>query len=164
MGPSQAPGTAPYGRLIVDLGSNVHAASALSSTLRTLQAAVRETAGKTGIGDELFESRPTPVLMNEVTSEDGRLQLSLYFGGREGEPRDDASQKVFSAFVEEVIAAVTADPQPTLWESSARIRPRPANQRLRLFLDDVFRLRDVEISAGDKRVRIQDSRIDIAPR
>ena len=98
MGPSQAPGTAPYGRLIVDLGSNVHAASALSSTLRTLQAAVRETAGKTGIGDELFESRPTPVLMNEVTSEDGRLQLSLYFGGREGEPRDDASHKAFSAF------------------------------------------------------------------
>ena len=93
---------------------------------------------------------------------DEGLQLSLFFAGREGKPRADASQKVFRAFLEEVIAAATADPQPTLWETNARIRPRPANQRLKLFLDDVFRLRDVEIEACGRRVRISDSRIDIA--
>ena len=145
------------------LGSNAHAVSALSSTLRTLHAAVRETAGRTGIGEDLFESRPAPMLTTEITSGDGRLQLSLYFGGREGKTHDDASQNAFCAFVDEVIAAVTADPQPTLWETSSRIRPRPANQRLRLFLDDVFRLRDVEIAACGRRVRILDSNIDVAP-
>ena len=159
----QTPESVPHGRLVVKLGSNAHAVSALSSTLRTLHAAVRETAGRIGIGEDLFESRPAPILTTEITSGDEGLQLSLFFAGREGKPRDDASQKAFCAFVEEVIAAATADPQPTLWETNARIRPRPANQRLKLFLDDVFRLRDVEIAACGRRVRISDSRIDIAP-
>ncbi len=163
MGPSQSPGSVPYGRLIVNLGSNVQTVSALSSTLRTLHAAVRETAGRTGIGEDLFESRPAPILTTEIASEDGNLRLSLFFGDREGQPLDDASHKAFGAFMDEVVAAVTADPQPTLWETNARIRPRPANQRLRLFIDDAIRLRDAEIAACGKRVRVLDSRIDLPP-
>ena len=65
--------------------------------------------------------------------------------------------------MEELIAAVTADSQPTLWETNARIRPRPANQRLRLFIDDAIRLRDADIAASGRRVRISDTRIDVAP-
>ena len=163
MGPSHSPGSVPYGRLIMNLGSNVHTVSALSSTLRTLHAAVRETAGRTGIGEALFESRPAPIFTTEIASRDGGLQLSLFFGDREGQPLDDASHKAFGAFMEEVVTAVTADPQPTLWETNARIRPRPANQRLRLFLDDAIRLRDAEIAACGRRVRVSDSRIDVAP-
>ena len=163
MGPSESPGSAPYGRLIVRLGSNAHAVSALSSTLRTLHAAVRETAGRTGIGEDLFESRPAPILTAEIASADGGLQLSLFFGDREGQPLDDASHKAFGAFMEELIAAVTADSQPTLWETNARIRPRPANQRLRLFIDDAIRLRNADIAASGRRVRISDTRIDVAP-
>ena len=162
MGPSQSSGSAPYGRLIVRLGSSAHAVSALSSTLRTLHAAVRETAGRTGIGEDLFELRPAPILTAEIVSKDGGLLLSLFFGDREGQPLDDASQRAFGAFMEEVIAAVTADPQPTLWETNARIRPRPANQRLRLFIDDAIRLRNAEIAASGGRVRISDSQIDVA--
>ena len=104
-----------------------------------------------------------PILTTEISSVDGGLQLSLFFGNREGQALDDASQKAFGAFMEEVIAAVTADPQPTLWETNARIRPRPANQRLRLFIDDAIRLRNAEIAAAGRRVRVSDSRIEVAP-
>ena len=163
MEPLQSPDSAPHGRLVVNLGSNTHAVSALSSTLRTLHAAVREAVGKTASGQEFLDSRPAPILTTEITSEAGRMQLSLFFDRPEGEESEAASQAAFCSFMAEVVVAVTANPQPTLWEANTRVRPKPENQRLKLFLDDVFRLRDVEILGCGRRVRISASGIDIAP-
>ncbi len=148
-------------QLILKLSSNVYPVSTLSATLRTLQAAVRDAASRTETGHQITESRPAPTLMTRIDGKDGRIQLHLFFAAPGGPPLQRVSQDAFCAFMEELAQALKSQPHRTLWGTRPRAREEQTSRRMKLFLDDVMRLGEVEVAACSRRVRITDAGIDI---
>ena len=95
--------------------------SYVSRTLRVLQAAVREAARGAGDAGALFESQPSPSLLLDAETTDGKLVFRLYFA----DPSDDApmrglSTRAFAPFMSAFGDALKRMPQRGLWGRMTR--------------------------------------------
>jgi hypothetical protein len=150
-------------RLTLTTGSSSLHVSALSSLLRTLQAAVRDAAHGAEAGARLLAAQPPPVLEVSVTGVAGEgLTLSFGFLGPDGAPQAELDAVAFPAFMSGLAAALRVSPQRTLWGTPVRpiTHTTAENERMRLFLEDLVRLRDVTVSAGERTITISEGRVE----
>ncbi len=137
--------------------------SALSSLLRTLQAAVRDSAQGTAAGQRLLSGQPAPVLEVAVSSGAGSpLTLSFEFNGPGHEPIEELNDAAFGAFMTELATALNVSSQRMLWGTPVRplARSPVENERMRLFLEDLARIGDVVVSAGGRKITIKDGKVE----
>ena len=157
--------------LLVSLGAPFQPVSALSSFLRTLQAAVRDAAQAAPEAGRGLAAEPRPVLLVSAASGAGAgFELTFYFANPDtGAALDKTSAAVFQAFFDAIESAVKARPQRTLWGDSARlpsatapqIRPSP---RIEALLDEIRRFRAVVLQHAGRRIAADGSSMQIAPR
>ncbi len=147
--------------LTLRLSSNTCSVSALSSMLRTLQAAIRDAASRSQAAENLSTHQPAPLLMVRTSSQGEALTLSLVFAVGGSEPLEDVSAAAFSAFMEEISEVLSAQPHMTLWGTRPKAGGGPASKRMQLFLDDIVRLGEVELEAQGHRVRFTSSGISM---
>ena len=154
--------TADDARLIMRIGEGAHAVSALSSLLRTMQAAVRECAARTDEGASLFDRHPAPLLTAEFAHDgEAGTRIMLQFCDGTGAPIPELSESAFGAFMRELGVAISAQSQRTLWGASTRPRPPSgdSSSRVHLFLDDLTRLGTAAIVLGDRKIEVRDGSI-----
>ena len=108
--------------LVLVVESRALPVSYVSSTLRVLQAAVREVARGVEHGGRLFESQPQPALLVDAeTTAHGGLILKLYFADpNDDAPMPDLCNRAFSPFMEEFGRVLKGMPQRGLWGRMAR--------------------------------------------
>ena len=122
---SDGTGDSDY-RLLLTLDARALPVSYVSSTLRVMQAAVREVARSVEDGGSLFEGQPQPVLLLDADmSADSELCFNLYFA----DPADDTpmpklSSQAFAPFMQEFGEVLKGMPQRGLWGWMTR-RPGP---------------------------------------
>ena len=104
-------------RLTLIMDAKTLPVSYVSSTLRVMQAALRDFARSVEGGESLFGGQPQPVLLlDAVTSDKSEVVLELYFA----DPADDApmcdlSARAFDAFIVNFGKMLKRMPQRDLW-------------------------------------------------
>lgn len=136
--------------------------SGLSSLLRTFQAAVRDAAHETDAG-RMLSVQPPPVLALRFAHGPG-LSIEFGFVDQAGGGLPDLDRAAFGAFMDALAAALKITPQRSLWGTPARplVRSAGENERLKLFLEDLLRMGDVQVSCRGRSVAIRDGRIEAA--
>ena len=91
--------------------------SYVSSTLRVIQAALRDFARSVEGGEALFGGQPQPVLLlDAVTSDAPDLAFELYFADPDNEaPMTELSAQAFEAFIANFGKMLKRMPQRDLW-------------------------------------------------
>ena len=99
------------------LGGGPLGVSAMSSLLRVLQAAVRESARADAAARGLFEEPVAPSLFMTVSTGEGDSPaLCFYFGTPDGSVLPaEAASSAFSAFISDLAERLKDLPQPGLW-------------------------------------------------
>jgi len=156
--------------LVVKLSPATQLVSALSSLLRTLQAAVRETALATPEGARRFGEAPHPVLLASLGVPAGGDGIELRFSFAEhisSRPEPEFSKAAFGAFMDRLEGTLKAQPQRMLWDAPSRPprtgRPsQAASERIRLLWEDLGRFRRVVLSVGTRRITVSGDAVEIA--
>ena len=156
--------------LVLRLRPTTQPVSLLSSLLRTLQAAVRETALATPLGAQRFVETPHPVLLTSIrqpAGEDG-LELRFFFADpTSSRPEPELSEAAFAAFMDTLEETLKAQPQRTLWDAPSR-PPRGGRHgkgpspRIRQMWDDLGRFRNATLSVGTRQITVSDGSVEIA--
>ena len=108
-------------RLMLTVRSDGLRVSHVSSTLRVIQAAVREVARGVNESSSLFEGRSQPVLLLDASaSANPGLILSFYFADSNDAPMRELSEQVLSAFMDEFARVLASRSQLGLWGRTAR--------------------------------------------
>lgn len=149
--------------------SLTHRVSTLSSLLRTLQAAIRETAFNTPAVSDRFVDGVPPVLFVRVgeSSEDRHLELRFFFVDHvSGYPENAVSRTVFGAFIDALEKTLKSQPQKSFWGAPATKHVRTvasAGQpaRIQQVLDDLGRSGRATLSLGPRQILIQGGSIEI---
>lgn len=104
-------------RLTLALDANSLPVSYVSSTLRVIQAALRDFARGVEGGESLFGGQPQPVLLlDAVTSGETEIVLELYFADPEDDtPMPELSARAFEAFMANFGKLLKRMPQRDLW-------------------------------------------------
>lgn len=91
--------------------------SYISSTLRVIQAALRDFARSVEGGEALFGGQPQPVLLLDVAaSDESDLVFALYFADPEDDtPMPELSAQAFKAFIAGFGKMLKRMPQRDLW-------------------------------------------------
>ena len=155
--------------LILRLPLTTQPVSLLSSLLRTLQAAVRESALATPLGAQRLVEPPAPVLLASIRGpggEDG-LELRFFFAGpASSRPELELSETAFAAFMDTLEQTLKAQPQRMLWDVPSR-PPRGAgpgkgpSPRIRQMWDDLGRFRNATLSVGARQITVSDGSVEI---
>ncbi len=141
--------------------------SCLSSTLRALQAALRESARASEGTRQPFAQQPQPVLLVSTCVLDGELVMCFSFVDPfNSEPLSQLSAQVFREFLQRFTAYLKGLPQPGLWDSSRRgSRRRRYDSELTRRLDrvraELRRLPGATLALGDQSVYIEGNRMEI---
>ena len=154
-----APELAPKGdmsALILRLKHGPRPVSALSAFLRTLQAAVRETAASNPAGAALLDQRPGPTLSADIGSDGESTTFSLQFSDSSGAPMDSLSHDSFLRFMQELAATLSAQPQRDLWGSPVVThRTSPDDrERVREVLEELSRLGNASLEYGRRKIEL----------
>ncbi len=112
-----AEGSASRVELRLLLAAGPLGVSAMSSLLRVIQAAVRESARADAAARGLFEEPVAPSLYMTVSAgEGGASELRFYFGMPDGSDLPtEAASSAFSVFITDLADRVRGLPQPGLW-------------------------------------------------
>ncbi len=150
------------------LGEGHLGVSALSSLLRVLQAAVRESARADTAAKELFEEPIAPSLyMSLSRSEDDALTIAFYFGMPDGPALpEEAASSAFNAFMTDLADRVKLLPQPALWGRAvggvSRARDESdISRRMGEVHAELRRLPRSVLSFGGREIRIDGEQIEI---
>ncbi len=148
--------------LVLVISSPVQQVSLLSSLLRTLQAAVRDCAQNTEAGRSAFSGQDAPVLVAATETEDSGLRIAFSFRGPSGSELGEFDRVAFSAFIADMASALKTSPQRTLWGTPVRplVRASDEGERMRLFLEDLVRLGDVTVAAGENKLVISGGKVE----
>ena len=139
----------------------------MSSLLRVMQAALRESARETPAGAAPFAEKPEPILM--VTADAGgdgeALELTFAFADASTRrPIDTLSEAGFSSFLDAVETLLKSQPRRTLWGGPAplsRVGDGTAD-RVALAWQELSRLSNVTLELGDRRIDASESSIEIS--
>lgn len=157
--------------LVLRLPSSTQSVSAFHSLLRTTQAAAREAAQSSPEGAAAFASAPAPQLVFEVTDvSGGGLQLEFRFAEPSAEHAPHpVSAMAFEAFLDGLSDYIKSSPMRTLWGNVPTRGERPGqesgplDERMEQVLSELERLGDVELSSGERRIRLSSGGVDITP-
>ncbi len=157
--------------LVLRLPSSTQSVSAFHSLLRTTQAAAREAAQGSPEGAAAFASAPAPQLVFEVTdaSNEGLL-IEFRFAEPSAEhATHPVSATAFEAFLDGLSAYIKSSPMRTLWGDVPTRGERPGqeggplDERMEQVMSELERLGNVELSLGDRRIRLTRGGVEITP-
>ncbi len=132
--------------------------SHVSSTLRVIQAAVRETALGVGESSPRFEGSSQPLLLVDAwVSEDSGLTLSFYFADSDGAPLRELSAQALGEFMDEFGRALASRSQLGLWGRMARGSSQggaesESNRRMDEIRSMLRRFGRASLSLGDRSI------------
>ena len=142
--------------------------SAMSSLLRVIQAAVRESARADAAARGLFEEPVAPSLYMTVSSgEDGSSELRFHFGMPDGSDLpSETSSNAFSAFITDLADRVKGLPQPGLWGGAAGGARRPQDEtdvarRMGEVYAELRRLPRSVLSFGGREICVDGEQIEL---
>ena len=96
--------------------------SHVSSTLRAIQAAVREVARGVDESSSQFQGTAQPLLLVDTSaSADSGFKLSFYFADSNDAPMPELSEQVLGAFMDEFGRVLASRSQLGLWGRTARV-------------------------------------------
>ncbi len=155
-------------RLLLTLDARSLPVSYVSSTLRVLQAAVREVARGVEDGRSMFDGQPQPVLLLDATMSEGSdLYFNLYFA----DPADDApmaelSHRAFAPFMQEFGRVLKGMPQRGLWGRMARTSGHrrfrsEAARRLDELRVELRHFRKAVLKHGGRRITFDGDQMEI---
>ena len=126
-------------RLLLTVRSDRQRVSHVSSTLRVIQAAVREVARSVDQSSPLFEGRGQPLLLVDASaSADSALTMSFYFADSDDAPMRELSEQVLGAFMDEFARVLASRSQLGLWGRTARVSgPAGLESDIALRMDDL---------------------------
>lgn len=154
--------------LEIKLDSDRLPVSCLSSTLRALQAAVRESARASEGTRRPFAQQPQPVLLLSTRVRDGDLVLGLSFVDPfSSEPLPQLSALAFREFLHQFTAYLKGLPQPGLWGNSRRDSSRrrydsELTRRLGRVRAELRRLPRATLALGSQTIHIEGDRMEIS--
>lgn len=104
-------------RLTLSLDGTSLPVSYISSTLRVIQAALRDFARSVEGGEALFGGQPQPVLLlDAAASDESDLVFALYFADPDNDtPMPELSAQAFKAFIVSFGKMLKRMPQRDLW-------------------------------------------------
>jgi len=155
--------------LVLRFSLTTQPVSSLSSLLRTVQAAVRETALATPLGAQRFVEAPHPVLLTSIRESAGedRLELRFFFADpATSTPEPELSKAAFAAFMDTLEETLKAQPQRMLWDAPAR-PPRGAGHgggpspRIQQMWDDLGRFQNVTLNIGARQITVSGGSVEI---
>lgn len=155
-------------RLTLALDAASLPVSYVSSTLRVIQAALRDFARGVEGGESLFGGQPQPVLLLDTAPSDGsELILELYFA----DPNDDApmpelSARAFNAFIIGFGGMLKRMPQRDLWGamSSGSGAPRfqsETDRRLNELRTELRHFRRAVLSHANRSITFDRDQLEI---
>ena len=145
-------------RLMLTVRSDGLRVSHVSSTLRVIQAAVREVARGVNESSSLFEGQSQPLLLVDASaSPDSGLTLSFYFADSNDAPMRELSEQVLGAFMDEFARVLASRSQLGLWGRTARgSGPAELESDIARRLDELKvllrRFGDASLRLGDRSI------------
>ena len=153
--------------LLLTVRSDGLRVSHVSSTLRVIQAAVREVARGVDQSSPLFEGRSQPILLVDASaSADSGFTLSFYFADSDDAPMMELSEQVLGAFMDEFARVLASRSQLGLWGRTARVSgPAGLESDIALRLDDLKvllrRFGSVSLSLGERSITFDGDRLEM---
>ncbi len=143
--------------LTITFGNPPYKVSALSSLLRSLQAAARETATEDTPDDTLFSSHQGPFLVAQtVTTQGGQLKLQLWFADPDDNPLPETSISIFNRTTVELKRCLLLGSQHTFWGSpSTAINYQDIDERMKRFISNLRTFRNAEIAFRDTAIKLE---------
>ena len=143
-------------RLTLTIRNREHLVSNISSLLRTLQAAVRES------GDNIDgkSQKEKIVLVLQTTSDKQSCIYSFSFRSKGDFDANKHYEKIFTSFIGRVDKELKSSTQKTLWGTSVKsikeTEGDTTNNRLQLFLSDFSRLGIARLEFQNKKIILED--------
>jgi len=155
-------------RLTLALDANSLPVSYVSSTLRVIQAALRDFARGVEGGESLFGGQPQPVLLlDAVTSGGTEIVFELYFADPEDDtPMPELSARAFEAFMANFGKLLKRTPQRDLWGamSSGSGAPRSeteSDRRLNELRTELRHFRRAVLRHGGRSIAFDGDQLEI---
>ena len=156
-------------RLTLVMNAKTLPVSYVSSTLRVMQAALRDSARSVEGGESLFGGQPQPVLLlDAVTSDKSEVVLELYFADpADDAPMRDLSAQAFKLFIVNFGKMLKRMPQRDLWGvmSSGSGAPRfdtETNRRLNELRTELRHFRRAVLRHGRRSITFDGDQLEIA--
>ncbi len=142
--------------------------SAMSSLLRVIQAAVRESARDDAAARGLFEEPVAPSLyVTFAPGEGGSSELRFHFEMPDGSDlADEAASNAFSVFVTDLADRVKGLPQPGLWGGAIGGATRSQDEtavarRMGEVYAELRRLPSSVLSFGGREICVDGERVEL---
>ncbi len=157
-------------RLLLSVSRSGLHASHLSSTLRTVQAAIRSIAKGVQSASSAFGGTSQPILLlDTAASSDSGLILSFYFADpSDDSPMEELSSRVVEAFMEEFTRALatSSTSQLGLWGRIARGSGQArfeseTSRRLDELRVILRRFGDASLKCGNRSITFHDGQVEI---
>ena len=151
--------------LKIKLDSATQAVSAISSLLRVMQAALRESARGNTEGTGLFAEKPEPILMVTAAADGEKFNLTFTFADpATHRPIHALSEVAFTSFFDAVEFLLKSQPRRTLWGGPARPSSTgdEATDRIALAWQVLSRLSNISLELGGRRSEASESSIEIS--
>ena len=155
-------------RITLALDAGSLPVSYVSSTLRVMQAALRDFARTAEGGEALFGGQPQPVLLLDATmSDETDLVFKLYFADPEDDaPMPELSAHAFGAFMVSFGKMLKRMPQRDLWGvmSSGSGAPRfdtETDRRLNELRAELRHFGRAVLRHGGRSITFDDDRLEI---
>ncbi len=155
-------------RLTLVMNAKTLPVSYVSSTLRVIQAALRDSARSVEGGESLFGGQPQPVLLlDAVTSDKSEVVLELYFADpADDAPMRDLSAQAFKLFIVNFGKMLKRMPQRDLWGvmSSGSGAPRfdtQTNRRLNELRTELRHFRRAVLRHGSRSITFDGDQLEI---
>ncbi len=156
-------------RLTLALDATSLPVSYVSSTLRVIQAALRDFARGVEGGESLFGGQPQPVLLLDAVTSDGpALVFQLYFADPDDDaPMPELSARAFDAFIIGFGKLLKRMPQRDLWGtmSSGSSAPRfesETDRRLNELRTELRRFGRAVLRRGGRSITFDGDQLEIA--
>ena len=139
----------------------------MSSLLRVMQAALRQSARLTPIGLDAFASKPEPMLMvtADTDIEQQQLALTFFFANATTHKSLNAlSESSFKVFFYAIESLLKSQPRLTLWGGPARLGSTGDRDpdRTDLAWQELSRMPNVSIELGKRRIKVLESSVEIS--
>ncbi len=141
--------------------------SYVSSTLRVLQAALRDFARGVEGGESLFGGHPQPALLLDSASNEREVVVELYFADPEDDaPMRELSARAFAVFMAGFGKLLKRMPQRDLWGtmSSGSGAPRfesETDRRLNELRAELRRFRRARLQHGSRSITFDGDQLEI---
>ena len=154
-------------RLTLALDGKRLPVSYVSSTLRVLQAALRDFARGVEGGESLFGGHPQPALLLDAVSDEREVVVELYFAAPEDDaPMPELSARAFDVFIVNFGKLLKRLPQRDLWGSMSSGSGAPrfeseTDRRLNELRTELRHFRRAALRHGNRSITFDGEQMEI---